>query len=77
MFRPDDGVDYTIHAQCPFRVMHGSYDMHWPKVRGADSDEAFESFTTMYDVRAESLTTSFAEGDFRMIVESEFNCGYF
>jgi hypothetical protein len=72
VFRPDDGPDHTIHAQCPFRVMHGnviligSRDMHWPKVPGADRDEAFESFTTMYDVRAESLTSSFAEGDFRV-----------
>jgi hypothetical protein len=72
MFRPDEGVDYTIHAQCPFRVMHGdvillgSYDMHHPKGRGVDSDEAFENFTTMYDVRAEFLTSRFAEDDFRV-----------
>jgi hypothetical protein len=72
MFRPDDGVDYTIHAQCPFRVMHGevillgSYDMHHPKERGVDSDEAFESFTTMYDVQAKFLTSRFAEDDFRV-----------
>jgi hypothetical protein len=72
VFQPDDGVDYTIHAQCPFRVMHGdvillgSYDMHHPKERGVDSDEAFENFTTMYDLRAESLTSRFAEDDFRV-----------
>jgi hypothetical protein len=72
VFRPDEGIDYTIHAQCPFRVMHGdvillgSYDMHHPKERGVDSDEAFENFTTMYDVRAESLTSRFAEDDFRV-----------
>ncbi|MEQ0559680.1 hypothetical protein ABJI51_11400 [Amycolatopsis sp. NEAU-NG30] len=72
VFRRDDGVEYAIHASCPVRVMHGdviligSYDMHHAKVRGADSNEAFENFTTMYDVRAKSLTSSFAEGDFRV-----------
>jgi hypothetical protein len=72
VFRPDEGIDYTIHAQCPFRVMHGdvillgSYDMHHPKERGVDSDEAFENFTTMYDVQAEFLTSRFAEDDFRV-----------
>jgi hypothetical protein len=72
LFRPDDGVDHTIHAQCSFRVMHGdvillgSRDMRWPKQPGADRDEAFDSLTTMYDAQAAFLTSRFAEGDFRV-----------
>ncbi|GLY43163.1 hypothetical protein Amsp01_091860 [Amycolatopsis sp. NBRC 101858] len=71
VFRPDDGVDHTIHAQCSFRAVHGdviligSRDMNWPKP-GVDRAVAFEDFTTMYDVRSESLTSSFAEGDYRV-----------
>ncbi|MEV6902172.1 hypothetical protein [Amycolatopsis sp. NPDC051372] len=65
-------MEHAIHAQCPFRVVHGdvillgSRDMDWPEVRGADRGEAFDSFTTMYDVRAASLTSSFAKADFRV-----------
>lgn len=72
VFRPDEGADHTIHAQCSFRVMHGdvillgSRDMRWPKTPGADRDEAFDSFTTMYDVQAAFLTSSFTENDFRV-----------
>lgn len=72
VFRPDDGGDRTIHAQCPFRVMHGdvillgSRDMRWPKERGADRDEAFDSLATMYDVQAAFLTSRFMESDFRV-----------
>ncbi|MEV6832008.1 hypothetical protein [Amycolatopsis sp. NPDC051102] len=74
VFRPDAGVEHTIHAPCPVRVMHGnviligSYDTHHPRVPGTDSDESFEKFTTMFDVRAKSLTSSLAEGDYRVIV---------
>jgi hypothetical protein len=71
VFRPDDGADHTIHAQCSFRVVHGdvilvgSRDMNWPKP-GVDRAEAFDSFSTMFDVRSESLTSSLAVGDFRV-----------
>ncbi|WP_206784965.1 hypothetical protein [Amycolatopsis sp. MtRt-6] len=70
--RPDGGTGWTIHAQCPFRVVHGdvillgSRDMNWPRDRGTDRDEAFENGTTKFDAQAEFLTGRFAEGDFRV-----------
>jgi hypothetical protein len=72
VFRPDEGADHTIHAQCSFRVLHGdvillgSRDMHWPQVHGADRDEAFENLATKYDSQAEYLTSTLAERDFRV-----------
>ncbi|MEU0535455.1 hypothetical protein [Amycolatopsis tolypomycina] len=71
-FGPGDRADRTIHAQCPFRVVHGdvillgSRDMNWSRDRGTDRDEAFENVTTKYDAQAEFLTARFAEGDFRV-----------
>lgn len=72
VFRDGDGGGWTIHAQCPFRVMHGdvillgSFDMHWPDERSMDRDEAFETLATKYDLRAHSLTSTFAEEHFRV-----------
>jgi hypothetical protein len=59
-------VRLVLHSKWRTLAALRSYDMHWPKERGADSDEAFESFTTMYDVRAEFLTSSFVECNFRV-----------
>ncbi|MEV4604701.1 hypothetical protein AB0K15_46025 [Amycolatopsis sp. NPDC049253] len=47
-------------------ILLGSRDMRWPQTPGADRDEAFDSFTTMYDVQAAFLTSRFAEDDFRV-----------
>lgn len=76
VFRPETGPGWTIHAQCPARVVHGdvillgSRDMNWPRDRG----EALENVTTKYDARAESVTSSLAEGDFR-VTAAEFGPG--
>jgi hypothetical protein len=70
--RADGGAGWTIHAQCPFRVMHGdvillgSRDLNWARDRGTDRDEAFETGATKYDSQAEFLTSQFAAGDFRV-----------
>ena len=72
IFRHGDGTEHTIHAQCPFRVLHGeaillgSFDMHWPRRCDADRDEAFDTFATMYDGQAKLLTSIFADGEFRV-----------
>ncbi|HTI21775.1 MAG TPA: hypothetical protein VL652_12335, partial [Kutzneria sp.] len=69
----DDEVRHAIHAQCPLRVVHGdvillgSHDVHQPKVRGADKDEAFDNFATMYDAQASSLTSWFKRHEFRVV----------
>ncbi|MBE8522127.1 hypothetical protein ILP97_32370 [Amycolatopsis sp. H6(2020)] len=78
--QPDRGTGWTIHAQCPFRVMHGdvillgSRDLDWSRDRGTDRDDAYENGTTKYDAQAEFLTARFAGGDFR-VTAAEYGPG--
>jgi hypothetical protein len=80
VFGPDDGTGWAIHAQCPFRVLHGDVillgtrDLNWAGECGADRAEAFETGQTKYDAQAEFLTSRFAAGDFR-VTATEFGPG--
>jgi hypothetical protein len=72
-FQRDGGPVYWLHASCQFRavregrVLIGSYDMHYPVDRHADSDAAFDAYTTMYDSQATKLIGVFRAGDFRVV----------
>ncbi|MFE7773925.1 hypothetical protein ACFU5O_08495 [Streptomyces sp. NPDC057445] len=64
------GEELGLHIQCPFRFVHddrvllGSRDMRYPQ-KGAGPD-AFDTFSTMYDARAELLNDVFRKAEPRV-----------
>jgi hypothetical protein len=67
------GALYRLHAQCPFRVVHGarilvgSTDMNYPEDRKADGNLAYDTYATMFDRNAKRLTERFAAGEFLVV----------